>query len=148
MERDWVWATPSGRKLALQLVMTCRMRAKDPAASRLEIGNRSCDGCTRHELLPLAIRANYIALELFLTAISTTDTANEFGQSRSTHHKSTITVPCTQPPVDGDCQAQSIAARSRTDMGAIVLCLVTNWSMNEETVLIDGRTLPKHSSWW
>ena len=45
-------------------------------------------------------------------------------------------VPCTQPPPDDGSKPKS--AGSRTDMGALVLFLVSNWYVNGETVLIDG----------
>ncbi len=47
-----------------------------------------------------------------------------------------LKVPCTQPPTtDGE---RPVPAGSKTDMGALVLFLVSNWFVNGETVLIDG----------
>lgn len=45
-------------------------------------------------------------------------------------------VPCSQPPPEDG--SEPVHAGSRTDMGALVLFLVSNWFVNGETVLIDG----------
>lgn len=67
-------------------------------------------------------------------------TADELGQSRFTHHTFDFAVPSTQPPPEDG--SQPLGAGSRTDVGALALCLVTNWFINGETVLIDGGVRP------
>ena len=57
------------------------------------------------------------------------------GDSSFRDFGSRFTVPVTQPPEKG---AIPICAGSRSDMGAVVLSLVSNWFINGETILVDG----------
>lgn len=64
--------------------------------------------------------------------------ANEFGESHIGVHPSELgmEVPCSQaPPEDG---SDPMYVGSRADVGAVALCLVANWFINGETVLVDG----------
>ena len=123
---------------------------KDPATSgfcfpylfsKSAIGHAT--GTLAHELLPLGIRVNGIAPGLFLTEMAAPGSTDVLGQSRFKAWETiAFEVPSTQAPTsDGE---KPVAAGSRTDMGALVLCLVSNWFINGETVLIDGgvSTIP------
>ena len=69
--------------------------------------------------------------------MSAPGSSNELGFSEVTDFsRYSLKVPTTQaPPEDGSPAA---AYGSKTDMGALVLSLVSNWFINGETVLIDG----------
>ena len=69
--------------------------------------------------------------------MSAPGSSNALGISEVTDFsKYALKVPTTQaPPEDGGPAA---AYGSKTDMGALVLSLVSNWFINGETVLIDG----------
>ena len=55
-------------------------------------------------------------------------------------------VPCAHPFDSQATGEQPVRSGSFADMGAVVLCLVSNWFVNGETILIDGgvsqRALP------
>ncbi|KAI3615338.1 short-chain dehydrogenase [Moniliophthora roreri] len=88
-----------------------------------------------HELLPLGIRVNGIAPGLFPSEMSAPGSANEAG------------VSTVQASSFGRLQIPTVpTGGTRRDMGALALCLVANWFINGETVLIDGGTLLKHPS--
>ncbi|KAI0692879.1 NAD-P-binding protein [Cytidiella melzeri] len=145
-----------GRKFAPQVVMTSSMNGwtKDAATagssfpylfSKSAIGHAT--STIAHELLPLGIRVNGIAPGLFITDMSAPGNMNELGVSQVPDTKSFgFQVPCTQPADPQVNGGKPVAAGSRTDMGALALCLVSNWFMNGETVLIDGGTLLVHAS--
>lgn len=74
---------------------------------------------------------------LFLTEMGAPGTTNILGDSSMRDFsKIKFQVPCTQPPPEDG--SEPVRAGSRTDMGALVLFLVSNWFVNGETVLIDG----------
>ena len=141
------YTVTQGRKFAPQVIMTSSMNGwtKDPATSgysfpymysKSAIGHAT--STLAHELLPMGIRVNGIAPGLFLTEMSVPGaTDGTLGEARFTAwDKIKFKVACTQaPPEDG---SQPIPAGSRSDVGALVLFLVSNWFVNGETVLIDG----------
>ncbi|THH00112.1 hypothetical protein EW026_g2366 [Hermanssonia centrifuga] len=143
-----------GRKFAPQVIMTSSMNGwtKDPATSGFSfpyLYSKSAIGhatsTLAHELLPLGIRVNGIAPGLFLTEMSAPGSSDALGQSQFTDFdKFKFAVPCTQPPPEDG--GLPVPAGFKTDMGALVLFLVSNWFVNGETVLIDGGTLLLHPS--
>ncbi|THH00109.1 hypothetical protein EW026_g2365 [Hermanssonia centrifuga] len=143
-----------GKKFVPQVVMTSSMNGwtKDPATagfsfpylySKSAIGHAT--STLAHELLPLGVRVNGIAPGVFLTEMSAPGSTDSLGQSHFKAYETLgLKVPCTQPPTtDGE---RPVPAGSKTDMGALVLFLVSNWFVNGETVLIDGGTLLVHPS--
>ena len=69
--------------------------------------------------------------------MSAPGSSNALGVSEfKNYDKFAFKVPCTQPPPEDG--SRPVPAGSKTDMGALVLCLVANWFVNGETVLIDG----------
>lgn len=150
-------ATPTGRKFAPQVIMTSSINGwtKDPATggnsfpylySKSAIGHAT--STLAHELLPLGIRVNGIAPGLFPTEMIAPGSANEFGESHIGVHPSELgmEVPCSQaPPEDG---SDPMYVGSRADVGAVALCLVANWFINGETVLVDGGTALVHPTSW
>lgn len=143
------YTAAGGRKFAPQVVMTSSMNGwtKDPATSgftfpymysKSAIGHAT--STLAHELLPLGIRVNGIAPGLFITEMSAPGSSNDLGipADFTDFAKFGFTVPCTQPPEPGVYGGKPVPAGSRTDMGALVLFLVSNWFVNGETVLIDG----------
>ncbi|EEB92390.1 hypothetical protein MPER_09109, partial [Moniliophthora perniciosa FA553] len=80
-----------------------------------------------HELLPLGIRVNGIAPGLFPTEMIMPGSANEVG---------VVTFPAD---VKLEIQVPAIpSGGTRRDIGTVALCLVANWFINGETVLVDG----------
>lgn len=74
---------------------------------------------------------------LFLTEMGAPGSTDGFGNSNFRNFSAVaFQVPCSQPPPEDG--STPITAGSRTDMGALVLFLVSNWFVNGETVLIDG----------
>ncbi|KIP06484.1 hypothetical protein PHLGIDRAFT_106957 [Phlebiopsis gigantea 11061_1 CR5-6] len=148
------YATVGGRKFVPQVVMTSSMNGwtKDPATSGSSfpyLYSKSALGhatsTLAHELLPLGIRVNGIAPGLFLTEMGAPGSTNVLGDSNFKDFSAVkFQVPCSQPPPEDG--STPITAGSRTDMGALVLFLVSNWFVNGETVLIDGGTLLIHPS--
>ncbi|KAI0084062.1 NAD-P-binding protein [Irpex rosettiformis] len=148
------YTTTGGHKFVPQVIMTSSMNGwtKDNATagkcfpyqfSKSAIGHAT--STIAHELLPLGIRVNGIAPGLFVTEMTAPGTANELGIS--TIPKDTdvgLEVPCAQPKNHRGNGYQFVRSGSFTDMGAVVLCLVSNWFMNGETVLIDGGTMLVH----
>ncbi|KAL0574493.1 hypothetical protein V5O48_007468 [Marasmius crinis-equi] len=89
-----------------------------------------------HELLPLGVRVNGIAPGLFATEMSMPGASNEAG-----------VTPLPTPDMNFGIQVPTVpTGGTRRDVGALALCLVANWFINGETVLIDGGTLLKHPS--
>ncbi|KAL0578812.1 hypothetical protein V5O48_003179 [Marasmius crinis-equi] len=132
------------KKFVPQVIMTSSMNGwtKDSATSgrsypylfsKSAIGHATSS--LAHELLPLGIRVNGIAPGLFATEMSMPGSSNEAG----------VTVP---PPDTrfGFIIPTLPTGGTRRDVGALALCLVANWFINGETVLIDGGTLLKHPS--
>ncbi len=69
--------------------------------------------------------------------MSAPGSSDVLGQSQFTDFdKFKFAVPCTQPPPEDG--GLPVPAGFKTDMGALVLFLVSNWFVNGETVLIDG----------
>ena len=139
-------ANPGGHKFPAQVIMTSSMNGwtKDPATSgftfpymfsKSAIGHAT--STLAHELLPLGVRVNGIAPGLFLTEMGAPGTIDLLGNS-SFKAWDTIAfkVPVSQPPPEDG--SRPATAGSRSDMGAVVLSLVSNWFINGETVLIDG----------
>jgi hypothetical protein len=76
---------------------------------------------------------------LFVTDMSAPGTMNDIGVSTVPDSKIFgFEIPCTQPTDPNINEGRPVPGGSRTDMGALVLCLVGNWFINGETVLIDG----------
>ena len=87
----------------------------------------------------LAMHDDSLNLGLFLTDMSAPGTANELGIVAVPQGKDYgFEVPCLQPADPNVNGGQPIPGGSRTDMGSLVLCLVSNWVINGATVLIDG----------
>lgn len=71
--------------------------------------------------------------------MSAPGTANELGIATVPKDKVfDFQVPCSQPADPNVNEGRPVPGGSRSDMGALVLCLVSNWFINGETVLIDG----------
>ncbi|KAK7461130.1 hypothetical protein VKT23_009057 [Stygiomarasmius scandens] len=135
---------PVTKKFVPQIIMTSSMNGwtKDSATggksfpylfSKSALGHATSS--LAHELLPLRIRVNGIAPGLFPTEMSLPGRSDEAGN--------------TQAPPDymSHFSFQSPAGLgTKRDMGTLALCLVVNWFINGETVLIDGGTLLKHPS--
>ncbi|ESK83879.1 short-chain dehydrogenase [Moniliophthora roreri MCA 2997] len=132
------------KKFVPQVIMTSSMNGwtKDSATAGLSypyMFSKSAIGhatsSLAHELLPLGIRVNGIAPGLFPSEMSAPGSANEAG------------VSTVQASSFGRLQIPTVpTGGTRRDMGALALCLVANWFINGETVLIDGGTLLKHPS--
>jgi len=146
--------SPGARRFAPQVVMTSSMNGwtKDPATggssfpymfSKSAIGHATAS--LAHELLPLGVRVNGIAPGLFITEMNSAGHQDELGQSHLPPGlKFPFEIPVSQPAPAPGVEPQ-LGGSSR-DMGSLVLCLVANWYINGETVLIDGGTLLKHPS--
>ncbi|KAI0346722.1 NAD-P-binding protein [Trametopsis cervina] len=145
-----------GKKFAPQVIMTSSMNGwtKDMATSgwsfpymfsKAAIGHAT--STIARELLPLGIRVNGIAPGLFVTEMSAPGNMNELGVSSVPDTKQFgFQVPCSQPADPAVNGGKPLLGGSRTDVGAVVLCLVSNWFINGETVLIDGGTMLLHPS--
>ncbi|KAF9809965.1 hypothetical protein IEO21_07195 [Rhodonia placenta] len=140
-------AAAGGARVAPQVVMTSSMNGwtKDPRTagrsfpymfSKAALGHATA--ALAHELLPLGIRVNGIAPGLFPTEMSAPGTIDAVGASRI--------PPDLQFPFAVPSAAPGQPGGTNKDMGALVLCLVANWFINGETVLIDGGTLLEHAS--
>ncbi|KAJ4490022.1 NAD(P)-binding protein [Lentinula aciculospora] len=132
------------KKFVPQVIMTSSMNGwtKDSATSgrsypymfsKSAIGHATSS--LAHELLPLGIRVNGIAPGLFPTEMSLPGHSNEAGITVSPPDK---TWGFEIPTVN--------TGGTKRDVGALALCLIANWFINGETVLIDGGTLLKHPS--
>ncbi|KAF9256012.1 NAD(P)-binding protein [Marasmius fiardii PR-910] len=132
------------KKFVPQVIMTSSMNGwtKDSATSgrsypymfsKSAIGHATSS--LAHELLPLGIRVNGIAPGLFASEMSAPGSSNEAGVSVvPAGTKIAFEVPAIE------------TGGTRRDVGSLALCLVANWFINGETVLIDGGTLLKHPS--
>ncbi|KAL0061681.1 hypothetical protein AAF712_011487 [Marasmius tenuissimus] len=132
------------KKFVPQVIMTSSMNGwtKDSATSgrsypymfsKSAIGQATSS--LAHELLPLGVRVNGIAPGLFPSEMSMPGASNEAGVTVvPTGTEFGLEIPTV--PTGG----------TRRDVGALALCLVANWFINGETVLIDGGTLLKHPS--
>ncbi|KAJ3768105.1 NAD-P-binding protein [Lentinula raphanica] len=132
------------KRFVPQIIMTSSMNGwtKDSATSgrsypymfsKSAIGHATSS--LAHELLPLGIRVNGIAPGLFPTEMSLPGYSNEAG----------ITIPPPDKTWGFDIPTVKTGGTKR-DVGALALCLIVNWFINGETVLIDGGTLLKHPS--
>ncbi|KAJ3786068.1 NAD-P-binding protein [Lentinula aff. detonsa] len=132
------------KKFVPQVIMTSSMNGwtKDSATSGLSypyMFSKSAIGhatsSLAHELLPLGIRVNGIAPGLFPTEMSLPGYSNEAGVAVAPPDKTWgFEIPTVK------------TGGTKRDVGALALCLITNWFINGETVLIDGGTLLKHPS--
>ncbi|KAJ3937178.1 MAG: NAD-P-binding protein [Lentinula lateritia] len=132
------------KKFVPQVIMTSSMNGwtKDSATSgrsypymfsKSAIGHATSS--LAHELLPLGIRVNGIAPGLFPTEMSLPGHSNEAGIAVAPSDKKWgFEIPTVK------------TGGTKYDVGALALCLITNWFINGETVLIDGGTLLKHPS--
>ncbi|KAJ3895948.1 NAD-P-binding protein [Lentinula edodes] len=132
------------KKFVPQVIMTSSMNGwtKDSATSgrsypymfsKSAIGHATSS--LAHELLPLGIRVNGIAPGLFPTEMSLPGHSNEAGIAVAPSDKKWgFEIPTVK------------TGGTKHDVGALALCLITNWFINGETVLIDGGTLLKHPS--
>lgn len=68
--------------------------------------------------------------------------ADQFGVSTVDQYEFGFEIPCEQPEDPKVNGGKPVHAGSRTDLGALVLFLVSNWFVNGETVLIDGGVSP------
>ena len=96
-----------------------------------------------HALLPLGVRVNGIAPGFFVTEMSAPGTADAAtGQSRLPPgvHFDIFQVPGARPVAPGE-----VPAGTSGDIAVVVLCLVANWFVNGETVLVDGGVSSFHS---
>ncbi|KAJ4496002.1 NAD-P-binding protein [Lentinula edodes] len=132
------------KRFVPQVIMTSSMNGwtKDSATSgrsypymfsKSAIGHATSS--LAHELLPLGIRVNGIAPGLFPTEMSLPGHSNEAGIAVAPSDKKWgFEIPTVK------------TGGTKHDIGALALCLITNWFINGETVLIDGGTLLKHPS--
>ncbi|KAL6300959.1 NAD(P)-binding protein [Sparassis latifolia] len=146
----WKEHTTGPRAFAPQVIMTSSMNGwtKDSATaaysypymfSKSAIGHATSS--LAHELLPLGVRVNGIAPGLFVTPMNTAGPVDELGRARLPPDGGfPFEIPMVQPG------PQPVLGGSNRDVGALALCLVANWYVNGETVLIDGGTLLKHPS--
>ncbi|KAI3615373.1 short-chain dehydrogenase [Moniliophthora roreri] len=132
---------PATKKFVPQVIMTSSMNGWTKASARSypymfsksAIGHATAT--LAHELLPLGIRVNGIAPGLFPTEMIVPGSANEAGF---------VTIPTD---VKLELQVPAIpSGGTRRDMGTVALCLVANWYINGETVLVDGGSFLKHPS--
>ncbi|THU97642.1 NAD(P)-binding protein [Dendrothele bispora CBS 962.96] len=135
---------PVTKRFVPQVVMTSSMNGwtKDSSTggksfpylfSKSALGHATSS--LAHELLPLGVRVNGIAPGLFPTEMTLPGRSSEAGITQ---------VP---PNYLSNLQFHSPGGLgTKRDMGALALCLVANWFINGETVLIDGGTLLKHPS--
>ncbi|KAH7887894.1 hypothetical protein F5I97DRAFT_1926305 [Phlebopus sp. FC_14] len=135
---------PRTKKFVPQIIMTssCNGWAKDSRLSGSYSYNFSKSAIGQftsllaHELLPLGIRVNGIAPGFFPSQMSAPGSIDPATGTSLFPSGTKLAFEIPTVPTGG----------TRIDMGSLVLCLVTNWYINGETVLIDGGLLLKYPS--